>query len=107
MLFLICSEIGVGKLQSDVREYLACQKISTEYNSQLEQEQKSDLRKRMDDASTNSEASIVAAYSLVIKFSVKNGAQVLQLRHFKSSLDNQVNTNLLEILKKKSGCLSL
>ena len=105
MLFLICSEIGVGKLQSDVREYLACQKISTEYNSQLEQEQKSDLRKRMDDASTNSEASIVAAYSLVIKFSVKNGAQVLQLRHFKSSLDNQVNTNLLEILKEEEWML--
>ena len=95
----------VGKLQSDVREYLACQKISTEYNSQLEQEQKSDLRKKMDDASTNSEASIVAAYSLVIKFSVKNGAQVLQLRHFKSSLDNQVNTNLLEILKEEEWML--
>jgi hypothetical protein len=35
MLFLVCSEIGIGKLQEDVRNFLACQKISSDYSSQL------------------------------------------------------------------------
>jgi hypothetical protein len=105
LLFMVCSELGIGKLQSDVREYLACQKISIEYNNQLEHEQKSDLRKRMDDASKSSESSIVAAYSIVTKFSVKNGSNVLQIRQFKDSIDSQINTNIIEALKEDEWLL--
>jgi hypothetical protein len=105
MLFLVCSELGIGKLQSDVREYLACQKISTEYNNQLEQEQKSDLRKRMDDASKSSESSLVTAYSIITKFSVKKGTDVLQIRQFKDSIDSQINTNIIEALKEEEWLL--
>jgi hypothetical protein len=105
LLFLVCSEMGIGKLQSDVREFLACQKISVEYNSQLEQEQKSDLRKRMEDASKNSEYSIVAAFSTVIKFSVRKGADFLQVRQFKESIDSQINTNIIDALKEEEWLL--
>jgi hypothetical protein len=105
LLFMVCSELGIGKLQSDVREYLACQKISTEYTNQLEQEQKADLRKRMDDASKSSESSIVAAYSIVTKFSVKNGSNVLQIRQFKESIDSQINTNIIDALKEEEWLL--
>lgn len=105
LLFMVCSELGIGRLQSDIREYLACQKISTEYNNQLEQEQKADLRKRMDDASKSSEASIVAAYSIVTKFSAKNGSDVLQIRQFKESIDAQINTNIIEALKEEEWLL--
>jgi hypothetical protein len=105
LLFLVCSELGIGKLQSDVREYLACQKISRDYNSQLEQEQKSDLTKRMTDASRSSDSSLVAAYSMVVKFSVKNGVDVLQIRQFKDSIDNQINTNVTEALKEEEWLL--
>lgn len=105
MLFMVCSELGIGKLQSDIREYLACQKISTEYNNQLEQEQKADLRKRMDDASKSSESSIVAAYSIITKFSVKNGSHVLQIRLFKDSIDTQINTHIIEALKEEEWLL--
>ena len=48
MLFLICSELGIGKLQEDIRNYLACQKINTEYNTQLTSEQKTDIRRRIE-----------------------------------------------------------
>ncbi len=44
MLFLICSEIGIGKLQDDIKNFLACQKISSEYSTQLYTEQKIDIR---------------------------------------------------------------
>lgn len=105
LLFLLCSELGIGKLQADVREYLACQKISTEYNHQLETEQKADLRKRMDDASKSTESSMVAAYSIVAKFSVRNGIAVLQIRQFKDGIDTQVNTNIVEALKEEEWLL--
>ncbi len=105
MLFLICSELGIGKLQSDVREYLACQKINAEYNNQLEQDQKTDLRKRMEEASKSSDASLVAAYSIVTKFSVKNGTDVLQIRQFRDSIDAQINTYILDALKEEEWLL--
>ncbi|MEP0714232.1 MAG: DUF499 domain-containing protein [Algoriphagus sp.] len=105
MLFLVCSELGIGKLQSDLREYLACQKISGEYNNQLEPEQKTDLRKRLDDASKSSESSLVAAYSIITKFSVKKGTDVLQIRQFKDSIDSQINTNIIEALKEEEWLL--
>lgn len=104
-LFLVCSELGIGKLQSDVREYLACQKINQEYNNQLESEQKAELRKRMDDASKSTEASIVAAYSIVAKFSMKKGTDVIQIRQFKESIDSQINTNIFEALKEEEWLL--
>ena len=105
LLFLVCSELGIGKLQSDVREYLACQKISMEYNNQLEQEQKADLQKRREDASKSAESSLVAAYSMVAKFSVKKGTHVLQIRQFKASIDAQINTYITEALKEEEWLL--
>lgn len=105
LLFLVCSELGIGKLQSDVREYLACQKISGEYNNQLEQEQKVDLKKRVDDSSKSTESSIVSAYSIIAKYSVKKGTDVLQIRQFKDSIDSQVNSYIIEALKEEEWLL--
>jgi len=50
LLFLLCSEVGISKLNADVRDYLACQKIYFEYHGQLEHNQKLEVRKRMEDA---------------------------------------------------------
>lgn len=65
MLFLLCSEMGIGKLQDDIKNYLACHKINSEYSSQLNNEQKIDIRRRIDEASKQSDISLVSAYSLV------------------------------------------
>ena len=73
MMFLVCSEIGIGKLQDDVKNYLACQKISSEYSSQLNNEQKSDIKRRIEDASRQTDVSLVSAYSIITKYSVKKG----------------------------------
>lgn len=105
LLFLVCSELGIGKLQSEAREYLACQKINAEYTSQLEPEQKQDLRKRMDDASKGVESAIVAAYSILVKYSAKNGPQILQLRQFKDSVDGQINQYIIDALKEEEWLL--
>ncbi len=105
MLFLVCSEMGIGKLQADLREYLACQKISAEYQNQLEREQREDLRKRIDDAVKKAETSLVASYSIVVKYSVKNGIRQLPIRQFKDSIDTQINTNIIDALKEEEWLL--
>lgn len=105
ILFLLCSELGISKLNAEVREYLACQKINAEYQSQLEPEQRNELKKRIDDASRNSEHSIVTAYSIVVKYSVKNGPEVISLKQFKEGIDKQINTHLIEALKEEEWLL--
>jgi hypothetical protein len=105
LLFLVCSELGIGKLNSDVREYLACQKINLEYSSQLETDQKDDLNKRTKTASQSTESSIVTAYSLLVKYSVKEGASVLNLGQFSDSIDSQINKNVMEALKNEEWLL--
>lgn len=104
-LFLLCSEVSIGQLQSSIREYLACQKISQDYQGQLEPDQKSDLRRRMEEASKLSETSLVAAYSIVVKYSVKNGIDKFVLKQFKDTLDNQINNNLISQLKEEEWLL--
>jgi len=99
ILFLVCSEMGLSKLQSGMRDYLACQKINTEYNSQLEKEQREDIRKRIDEASKQSDSSLVTAYSIVVKYSVKKGIEKLNITQYKDAIDNQINTTIIDALK--------
>ncbi len=105
ILFLVCSEIGIGKLNSDIREYLACQKISVEYNSQLERDQKDEIKRRLEDSSKLSDLSIVNAYSIVVKYSVKNGVEKLLIKQFRESIDNQINNVLIPLLKEEEWLL--
>lgn len=105
MIFLVCSEFAFGKLQSDMRDYLACSKISTEYANQLEKDQKDDIKRRIEESSKQGESSLAAAYSIVVKHSVKNGFQKLHLRQFKESLDSQVNNYIISALKEEEWLL--
>ncbi len=105
MLFLICSEISIGKLHDDVKNYLACQKISAEYNSQLNIAQKHDLMKRIEEANKLTENSIAVAYSIVAKHSAKNGIDIVVVKDFKDSIDNQINTNVIATLKEEEWLL--
>jgi len=105
MLFLLCSEFGISKLQSDVREYLACQKISSEYGGQLEKDQKDDIKRRMDESSKQADVSIVSAYSIIVKYSVKNGIESLPIKQFRDSLESQINNNIIDALKTEEWLL--
>ena len=105
ILFLMCSEMGIGKLQSDIREYLAGQKISREYNSQLEFEQRTDLKKRTDDAIKQAEIALVLAYSIVVKHAAIKGIETLSVQNFKDSLDLQINANIIGTLKDEEWLL--
>lgn len=105
MLFLLCSEMGIGKLQDDVKNYLACHKINSEYSSQLNNEQKTDIRRRIDEANKQADISLVSAYSMIVKYSVKNGIETIVIKQFKDSLDSQINTNIIGALKEEEWLL--
>ncbi len=105
MLFLVCSEAGIGQLHNHVREYLACQTIKRDYQLQLEKEQKDDINKKIEESSKQAESSIVAAYSIIVKYSVKNGPEILSIREFTDMLDKQINNNIVRILKTEEWLL--
>lgn len=105
LLFLTCSELGIGKLQSDTRDYLACQKISQEYSSQLEREQKEEINRRLQEASRQTDTALVVAYSIVLKHTAKSGLQTLALKQFRDTLDVQINNNLIGVLKEEEWLL--
>jgi predicted AAA+ superfamily ATPase len=99
MLFLGVTNYGLTQLIIAVKEYLAGKKISEEYNSQLERDQKEELRKKIEDENKKVETALVNAYSTVLKYSVKNGFQTLTVKQFKESLDGQINNNVYDALK--------
>jgi hypothetical protein len=105
MLFLVCSEIGISKLRKDVSEYLACEKIKNEYHGQLEAEQKDEIKKKIEDFSKQVSASLVSAYSIVVKYSAADGIDKLIIKNFRDSLDIQINSNLQELLKTEEWLL--
>ena len=106
MLFLICSEMGIGKLTDDVMNFLARNKINDDYSTQLTSEQKNDIRKRIEDANKQSDYSLVSAYSIVVKHSAKNGISRLILKQFKDSLDSQININIISALTEEEWLLN-
>ncbi|MDZ7740951.1 MAG: hypothetical protein U5Q03_04165 [Bacteroidota bacterium] len=48
-------------------------KIRNDYQSQLEPDQKDDIKKKIEDYNTQVEKSIASAYSLIAKYSAKEG----------------------------------
>lgn len=105
MLFLGVSDYGLTHLTVAVKEFLACEKISREYDSQLERDQKEDLRKRIEDERKKVETAMVNAYSTVLKYSVKNGLRTLPVKQFRDTFDGQINNNILDALKTEEWLL--
>ena len=67
MLFLVCSEAGKAALSMKLREYLACDKIMTEYNSQLDQDQRKDIADRKRMSGDAAKEQLIHAYNTVVK----------------------------------------
>jgi Protein of unknown function (DUF499) len=105
MLYLLCSEMAYGKLQADTKEYLACLRIRDEYISQLEKEQKEEIKRKIDEYSEAVNKSIATAYSVVMKYSAKNGFDKIRIKQFKDSIDVQINANIINALKDEEWLL--
>ena len=67
MLFLVCSEAGKAALSMKLREYLASDKIMTEYSSQLDQDQRKDIADRKRMSGDAAKEQLIHAYNTVVK----------------------------------------
>ena len=105
MLFLAPSDYGLIQLVVAIKDYLACKKISDDYSSQLERDQKEDLRKKIEEASKQAEVALVNAYSSGVKYSVKKGFDLVTVKQFRETFDGQVNNNVFSTLKDEEWLL--
>lgn len=105
MLFLGVTNFGLTQLIIAVKEYLACKKISEEYDSQIERDQKEELRQKLETENKKTETALVNAYSTVLKYSVKNGLQMLTVKQFRETFDGQISNNVLDALKNEEWLL--
>ena len=86
-------------------EAIRFQQIELDVGTQLERDQKDDLKRKIDDANKSVDSSLVVAYSTVVKYSVRNGPELLAIKQFKDSLDAQLNSNLVTALKEEEWLL--
>ncbi len=107
LLFLLPAPAGLGKLTECVTAYLASQRVSSDYGSQLDAEQRTDLKKRIDTAGQDIEKALAATYSVLVKYSAKNGITKVEATQFRESFDAQVNAVLVPLLKEGSQDICL
>lgn len=105
ILFLVPSEIGMNQLLIELREWMACRKIRTDYQGQLSQEQKSDLQEKIQTLDRKVDKSICVAYCLVIKSRPHGAIDKLHIKQFRDTIDIQFNANILQQLKDEEWLL--
>lgn len=97
LLFLLCSEAGRAALSMKLREYLACDKIITEYGSQLDADQKKDVLERKRQSGQSANEQLIHAYNTVVKC-VRDDLQIQEIITFASEFAPQLTVNVLNEL---------
>ncbi len=94
ILYLACSEAGRAQLNVKLADYIACNKILSEYATALERDQKSDIEARKKNYDHELEDSLVQAYSVVLKHSAKEGIQRYNIQEPSLDLSSFISINL-------------
>lgn len=105
ILFLVPTEIGMNQLQLELKEFLACNKIRTDYMGQLSQEQKNDLQEKVQTLNRKVDKSICVAYCLIIKAKPHGAIDKLHIKQFRETIDVQFNSNIIQQLKDEEWLL--
>lgn len=98
ILYLACSEAGRGSLSDKLKDYLACNKIITEYSGRLERDQNTEVQNRKRDYEHGVDEALIRAYSIVIKYSAKDGIESYELKNYASDFSSQIRQNLMSEL---------
>lgn len=97
MLFLISSEAGKAIVSTKLREYLACDKIITEYSSQLDADQRKDVADRKKLSADAGKEQLIHAYNTVVKCS-REELRTQEISTFASDFAAQIVVNTLKEL---------
>ncbi|OAV44066.1 ATP-binding protein [Lewinella sp. 4G2] len=103
ILYLLASEVGFLKLQECTRAYLATKKIKTDFGG-LEPDQRQTILNRLNEADKEVTKAILNAYTVVVRVE-KGEPRTLSMLSFAGTLQQQLNTTLIELLKDESWLL--
>jgi hypothetical protein len=105
ILFLVASDLGIGRLKSVIREYLATNRILSDRSLNLNNEQKLDINNKRNEANKQAGQSLVNAYSIIVKYSGKNGFEKLMIRDFAANMEQQISDKIFRLLKDEEWLL--
>ena len=97
MLFLISSEAGKATLSTKLREFLACEKIITEYSSQLDADQRKDVADRKKQSADAAKEQLIHAYNTVVKCE-RDVLRTQEISALTSEFATQITVNTLKEL---------
>ena len=101
LLFLLISEAGHAALSMKLREYLACEKIMTEYSGQLDTEQRRDVTDRKRQSFDAAKEQLIHAYNTVVKC-VRDDLKTQEIISFAPEFAVQLTVNILNELRDNS-----
>lgn len=99
IFYLAPTERGRAVLYERVREYIAYQKILSDYATQLDKEQKKDIEGRKNGQANKITDALINAYVDVIRCSKRGGIDIYELTTFAHDFSTQIQSNLIEEIK--------
>ena len=101
IFYLACSEAGKAVLDSKLQDYLACNKILHDYASTLESDQKADIEAKKRDYNRNVDAALVSAYSVLLRYSARDGISRRNITQHHSDFQYQLSLNVINEIKEE------
>lgn len=105
IFYLATSEAGLAVVKTKLQESLGCKKILDEYKGQLDKDQLTDVMKRSSEYDIDASKALIGAYSVVIRYSARNGFTRYDLTTFANDLTVQIRSNMMEELVKENWIL--
>lgn len=105
IFYLATSEAGLAVVKTKLQESLGCKKILDEYKGQLDKDQLTDVMKRSSEYDIEANKALIGAYSVVIRYSARNGFTRYDLTSFANDLTVQIRSNMMEELVKENWIL--
>ena len=105
IFYLATSEAGLAVVKTKLQESLGCKKILDEYRGQLDKDQLTDVMKRSSEYDIEANKALIGAYSVVIRYSARNGFTRYDLTSFANDLTVQIRSNMMDELVKENWIL--
>ena len=101
IFYLACSEVGRGALSDKLKDYLACEKILSEYSGRLEKDQHIEVQNRKREYEKGVDDALIRAYNVAIKYSARDGIDSYELKNYASDFSSQVRQNLMSEIQEE------
>ena len=105
ILYLVCSEAGRAQLNVKLADFIACNKILSDYATALERDQKADIEGRKRTYDHELDDSLVQAYSVVLKHSAMEGIHRYNIQDPSHDLSTLISVTLPSKLKEEEWLL--